>query len=493
MFARHLVQLFERDFKEFAQEDFLIKGISVDSREVRPNYCFFAISGSRADGHDYIEEAVSRGARVIILQKGHPAAVNSAKRFQNKAIFIAVDEPRMFLAKVAAEFFDNPAEKLKIVGVTGTNGKTTVSFLVKNLFKSIGQEAGLIGTIYYKVAGHTLPAKNTTPDTIKINCLLSQMVEHDIKYAVMEVSSHALDQDRIAGIKFNTVIFTNLTPEHLDYHKNMGDYFSSKAKLFTNLNPDQFAVINVDDEYGVRLKKLTKGKIVDFGIVNKKAKVWAEDIKFGLDRTSFVAEMPAGKMKFTTRLVGKYNIYNILACICVGVIHGMELSTIGACVENMDPVPGRLERIQCGQAFEVFVDYAHTGDALQNVLSTLRQLHPRKIITVFGCGGERDRTKRPVMGKIASRFSDFLILTNDNPRGEDEVKIIEDIKKGFGPDFKNYDVVYAREQAIRDALEIAKEGDFVLIAGKGHETYQIFKDKTIDSDDREIARKILSG
>ena len=284
-----------------------------------------------------------------------------------------------------------------------------------------------------------------------------------------------------------------LAPEHLDYHKNMGDYFSSKAKLFTNLNPDQFAVINVDDEYGVRLKKLTKGKIVDFGIVNKKAKVWAEDIKFGLDRTSFVAEMPAGKMKFTTRLVGKYNIYNILACICVGVIHGMELSTIGACVENMDPVPGRLERIQCGQAFEVFVDYAHTGDALQNVLSTLRQLHPRKIITVFGCGGERDRTKRPVMGKIASRFSDFLILTNDNPRGEDEVKIIEDIKKGFGPDFKNYDVVYAREQAIRDALEIAKEGDFVLIAGKGHETYQIFKDKTIDSDDREIARKILSG
>ncbi len=492
MNARRIIELLGKNPDNYCFDDFLVRGLSVDSREVGTDYCFVAVDGEQTDGHNYIKEALQRGARVIVYQKSR-AVESYYPEYEKKAIFVGVDNSRLILGKLAAEFFNNPAKKIKNIGITGTNGKTTVSFLIEQILQNYGLNPGVIGTICYKVADHILPAKNTTPDAIKLHHLFLHMVEHKMTHALIEVSSHALDQFRTEEIEFKIAVFTNLTHDHLDYHLDIERYFSAKARLFTKLDRQSFAVINVDDEKGRKLRDLTPAKVLDYGIENQKAAVRAENIRLGLNQTQFTLITPSGKIEIKTRLIGRHNIYNILAGICVGLLEKVSLESMQAAVEEMRAVPGRLERIQSAEPFEVFVDYAHTEDALKNVLTALKELRSHRIITVFGCGGDRDKKKRPLMGKVTSQMSDFLVITNDNPRSEKPESIIADIKSGFGPEFKNYKVILNRRQAIAYAIAQAEKKDFVLIAGKGHETQQIFKDKTISFDDRKVASEILKS
>lgn len=490
--AKQILKLLEINLENYNFNDFLIKGLSTDSREVSPDYIFVAIQGSLDDGHNFIAQAVQKGARLIIYENGKKEKVLHHLG-NKKVLFAGVDYPRQILGKLACEFFNYPGKKLKVIGITGTNGKTTTTFLIESLLKEDNLRPGVIGTIHYKIGDHLLSAKNTTPDAIKLQHLFWHMVEHGLTHAVMEVSSHALAQGRVDGIEFNTAVFTNLTQDHLDYHKDLDDYFSAKTKLFIGLKKQHNAVINIDSGYGERLKEMTQAKIFDYGIKNQKAMIKAEEIKLKLDHTLFKVNTPKGKLDIKTNLIGRHNIYNILACIGVGLAEGLNFDAIAKAIEKVESVPGRLERIDAKGGFKVFVDYAHTDDALKNVLSTLRELRPNKIITVFGCGGDRDKKKRPLMGKVTSQLSDFLVLTNDNPRSEEPERIIEDIKTGFALNFNNYAVILDRQKAIAQAVSLAKENDFVLIAGKGHETYQIFKDKTIDFDDRRIVQEVLEG
>ncbi len=469
--------------------DFTVRGLALDSRQVGRDYCFFACPGALEDGHDYIDAAVKAGARLVIYEQEHPGVDTG----RPGVIFAAVPDVRKIVAVVSSRFFGNPSEKLKITGITGTNGKTTVSFFLDRIFAENGIHSGLIGTIKYRVNDHTLPAKNTTPDALRINHLFRHMIDHGLTHCIMEVSSHALDQHRVEGIAFENVVFTNLTPEHLDYHKNMDDYFRVKAKLFESIDAQKYAIINADSEYGQKLKSLTKANILDYGIDNKQAAIRAEGITLGLKRTVFNLVTPWGRKKVQSGIIGRHNVYNVLAAAAVALRENIPLEEIVRAMKKLDFVPGRLERVGKGTTFQVFVDYAHTDDALQNVLTALRELSPRKIITVFGCGGDRDHSKRPRMGRVAAQLSDYVILTNDNPRGEKPAQIIKEIQGGFSADFKDFRVVLNRKTAIEQALKLARRRDFVLIAGKGHETYQIFDGMTIKFDDRKIVSEILAN
>ncbi|MFH2137000.1 MAG: UDP-N-acetylmuramoyl-L-alanyl-D-glutamate--2,6-diaminopimelate ligase [Candidatus Omnitrophota bacterium] len=492
MKASEIIKLLGKEPEFLTGEDFPVKGISIDSRKVVPDSCFVAIEGVHADGHDFIEQVFLRGARIIIYNISKQEKISLLKNNQ-QIVCVGVDNTRKVLGMLAAEFFGQPARKLKMIGITGTNGKTTTSFLIENMLKNCGFKSGVIGTIYYKIEDKFIKAHNTTPDAITLNSLFLEMVQKKLTHAVMEVSSHALDQQRIGGIGFNIALFTNLTHDHLDYHRDIEDYFSAKAKLFTELDKSGYALINGDDEYGKRLKTMTRAKVIDYAIIDRQAAVRAENIQLTAQGTSFTVVTLPGSGYVKTKLIGKHNIYNILGCICVGLCQGIELQSICDTMSKAETVPGRLEQISSAEPFEVFIDYAHTDDALKNVLSALREIKPKKIITVFGCGGDRDKKKRPLMGKIASRMSDFVIITNDNPRTEEPEEIISHIKNGFDREFENYKVIPDRKQAIKEAVHKAEAGDFVLIAGKGHETYQIFKDKTIDFDDRKVVREILDS
>jgi len=489
MNASDIIKLLQDKTVEHDQVDFKVKGLSIDSREVGMDYCFIAFKGVNEDAHSYIKAAIDKGAKMIIYDKNHEFEDLNKGDFKD-VIFAGVKDTKAAAGRVSAEFFDRPSEKLNIIGITGTNGKTTISFLLEHIFRESGFESGLIGTVHYRISDHIMPSKNTTPDVIKLNHLFQHMVDHGLRYCVMEVSSHALDQRRVEGIDFNSAIFTNLSPEHLDYHENMEEYFKAKARLFESLNYNKNAIINIDDVFGMRLKVLTKAKILDYGIENKDAMVRAENIDLGIDQTRFKIITPWGKQQVKTHLIGRHNVYNILAAVCAGILAEIDLKHIVKAVETLRFVPGRLEKVATDSNFTVFVDYAHTEDALKKVLSTLRELAPRKIITVFGCGGDRDREKRPLMGKAASSLSDYVILTNDNPRSELPMEIIKEIEEGFMPGFKSYEVLLNRRLAIKRALELAQDRDFVLIAGKGHETYQIFNDKTIDFDDRKTVQEL---
>ncbi len=473
-------------------EDFKIRGLSIDSRKVGRDFCFIAIKGTDTDGHNFIKHAAANGARLIVYDKKRKDDVENIA-FKQKVSCVGVNNTRAAAASLAAKFFDQPNEKLKITGVTGTNGKTTVSFLLEHIFNCNERSSGLIGTVHYKIADHILGAKNTTPDAVTVWNLLYNMVEHGLEHCVMEVSSHALDQSRTEGIDFTHAVFTNITHDHLDYHQDLENYFAAKAKLFQGLLPHRYAVINADDPYGRRLEQMTKANLMDYAIENEKAKIKAENIKLGIDGTEFTLTAPAGPVKIKTSILGRYNVYNILAAAAVAVIEGISLESIAAAIESFECPPGRLEQLKADQPFKVFVDYAHTDDALKNVLQAMRELEPARIITVFGCGGNRDKKKRPLMGAIASELSDFLLITNDNPRKEDAEIIIDNIVAGFPAGFMNYERIPDRKKAIARALNLAAAGDFVLIAGKGHETNQTFKDKTIEFDDKKIALEILEN
>lgn len=466
--------------------DFEVKGISCNSKTVKEDSIFVAVCGTHADGHRFIEEAMDRGAKAVIVQS--PQAIISVG--PRKANFITASDTRKVLAKLAAEFYGNPSRGMKVVGITGTNGKTTISYLIEAILKETGFNPAVIGTVNYRFKDKIIPAKNTTPGPIELQSMLSDMLKEKVNYVIMEVSSHALDQDRTDGINFGSAIFTNLTQDHLDYHGTLENYFQTKAKLFKNIDSDSFAVINQDDAYGSRLKRLTSAQIVTYAIDNC-ADVIAGDIKFDVSHTEFLLSCQKKKTNFKTPLIGRYNVYNILAAVTFALREGLGLSVIRTVIEKFCFIPGRLERIDFKGDFWVFVDYAHTEDALSCVIRTLRQLSKNRVIVVFGCGGERDRTKRPKMGYVVSELADYAIITSDNPRSEDPLEIIEDIKKGMRKN--NFCVIADRREAISKSLSMAKSGDIVLVAGKGHENYQILKDRVVDFDDRRVIRECLKS
>jgi len=459
-----------------------IKGISCNSENIRPGYLFVAIAGCRHDGHSFVKEAIARGAVALILEKNLPLKEKPAK--------ILVSDSQTALAAVCARFFGHPAGKLKVIGVTGTNGKTTVSYLIEKILNCAGYPSGIIGTVSYRVGRNERPAVNTTPQADLLQSLLQEIVLSKSKYAIIEVSSHALTQRRVEGVSFSSALFTNLTPEHLDYHKSLSRYFSCKASLFEGLSASSLAIVNTDDPYGRKLVKRINSRLLTFGIASP-AQIQAKDIALTLKQSRFKAVTPKGTIEITSPLIGRHNVYNILAAISAAFAENIDFAHIASGVGELNAVCGRLERVDCGQAFELFIDYAHTEDALEKILQALRQVSKNRIILVFGCGGDRDKAKRPAMGKVATELSDVAIITSDNPRSEEPERIISDILKGVDKKKDNYQVVLDRFEAIGRAVSLAGAADTVVIAGKGHETVQIFADRTIHFNDREAVEKVL--
>lgn len=465
--------------------DFEVKGITSNSKNVDEDFVFVAIDGTKHDGHKFVGEAVNKGAAAVVSKYKI-----SDTGLRNNISLIQVDDTRKILGALAARFYGYPSSSMKVVGVTGTNGKTTITYLLEAILKKNGVNPAVIGTVNYRFKEKVVPSQNTTPGPVELQQLLAEASSQGANYTVMEVSSHSLHQHRTEGIDFHSAIFINLTQDHLDYHKNKEDYFQAKAKLFNNLKAGAFAVINQDDAYGRRLIDMVKTDIITFGI-DKDSDVTAKDIYFTSGHTEFTLKTPDDEMRLRTGLIGQYNVYNILAAAAWGIKEDISISAIKEALSVFYSVPGRLEKVPANNGVSVLVDYAHTEDALRNVISALRQVAEKSIIVVFGCGGERDKTKRPKMGLTVSELADFAIITNDNPRSEEPENIIEDIKRGIKKD--NYCVIPERRDAIGKALSLARIGDIVLVAGKGHENYQILKDKTIPFDDREVARECLAS
>ena len=462
-----------------------IQDICDDSRTVRKGVLFVAASGVVQDGHSFIKDAVRKNAAAIVL-----ANRDFSFLIPSSIPYILVKDAKAALAVIADVFFGYPYQHVQCIGITGTNGKTTVSFLVREILLSAEKKCGLIGTIGYAVDETMRPLKNTTPGPLEMRRFIKEMVDAGNRYVVMEVSSHALDQERICGLVFRTAIFTNLTQDHLDYHKTMDAYFSAKQKLFHDyVNAQSSLIINTDDPFGARLLRVSKGKKISYGF-SKKSDVGIESFRLKHDGSVASIRTPAGPLEISTKLVGRHNLYNILAAVALGVSEGVSSEVIRKSIARVSLVPGRLDRIDSRKGFSVFVDYAHTDDALKNVLESLRVLaHNGRIITVFGCGGDRDKGKRPKMGHVATSLSDYCIITSDNPRSEDPRDIIEQITAGIT--LKNFEIEIDRRTAIHKALLMARKEDIVLVAGKGHESYQIIKDQVLPFDDKIIVKNIF--
>jgi len=460
-----------------------VKGIACDSQNIAPGFIFVAIKGAACDGHKYIDDAVKKGAKTVIVQD---------KEFKDKSgdgvCYVSVEDTRKALAGLAAGFYGYPSEKLKVIGITGTNGKTTITYLIEAILKEANLKPAVIGTINHRFQGKLIRAKNTTPGAGDLQAMFKEMLDNGVSHVIMEVSSHALDQHRVAGINFHSAIFTNLTQDHLDYHQNLENYFQAKAKLFTCLKPNALAIINNDDEYAKKLIKLTPARVVTYGI-KYNVDILAKGINFDAMHTEFVLKAGFAEIGLNVQLLGRHNIYNILAAIAFAVNEGIDKAVIKSALEKFSLVPGRLEKIENKKNISLLVDYAHTEDALRNVISTLREITKNKIIVVFGCGGERDKAKRPKMGGVVTELADYAVITNDNPRSEDPQQIINDII--FGIKKNNYCVIPDRREAIKKAITLAKPQDIVLIAGKGHENCQILKNERIPFDDREVAFECL--
>lgn len=467
-----------------------ITGLSYDSRRVVAGDLFFAIQGTKDDGSKYISSALEKGARAIVTDKIVSVPDNIP--------LIIVPDTRQALADISVNYYHNPSKDLLVIAVTGTNGKTTITYLIESIFTVAGYKVGVCGTINYRWPGHSFSNPVTTPESVDLQKMFYEMKQDGVQVVVMEVSSHSLVQGRVRGINYNAAIFTNLTRDHLDFHKTMENYYEAKSKLFLGLDDkeDRFAIINTDDQWGKKLynrirQQKKQVKVLSYG-TSKQQDIFAEKIKLDHGKTLFNVNLNDKKYQIETPLLGLYNVYNSLAAITASSVLGIKPNKIIKGLEKFTVVPGRLEKVDAGQPFTVVVDYAHTDDALTNVLASLRKLNPSKIITVFGCGGDRDRSKRPLMGEAATKLSDFVFVTSDNPRSEDPSKIVLDIEVGIKRTEKtNYEIVVDRREAIERAIKHAQPGDIVLLAGKGHETYQIFRDKTIHFDDREIAREIL--
>ena len=465
-----------------ACRDINVQAVCSDSRQVTPGSLFVALRGVKEEGVRYIPDAVGKGARVIVTESAEwPAGVAVP-------CVLRVPDARRCLQKLVWRFYGKDCQGLRIIGVTGTNGKTTVTFLVESILNEAGKRCGVVGTINTRLGNTVWPSNNTTPGLVENFRFLSEIAARGAEACVMEVSSHGLHQGRVDGIVFSQAVLTNVTQDHLDYHSSMEEYFLAKARLFDTLGPQNTAVINGDDVYGRRLCSMTKGLVQTYGI-DSPADFRAEDIRLSLDGTEFSVASSGGRFPVRTALIGKHNVYNVLAACAVGLNERLSVEEIQAGIESCRSVPGRMEAVPCGQPFHVFIDYAHTDDALQNALCSIKAISPARIILVFGCGGDRDTGKRPKMGRIASEFADQVIVTNDNPRTEDPGKIIDQILSGFSHD--RYRVIPDRAAAIETAVRDAVSGDVVLIAGKGHENYQIFKDRTVPFDEHAIVRRCL--
>jgi UDP-N-acetylmuramoyl-L-alanyl-D-glutamate--2,6-diaminopimelate ligase len=461
-----------------------VTSLAYDSRRVQPGTLFFAIQGEKADGHAFIPRALERGAVAVVSERIPPSDLASR--------WVRVPRIRRALSTAGRVFFGQPDLRLQLIGITGTNGKTTTAFLVDSILRAAGIRAGLFGTIEYRVGDRVLPALNTTPESLDLWSYFRQIVDAGGTGVVMEVSSHALAQERVWGFPYAVAVFTNLTQDHLDYHKDFEHYYEAKRRLFEGLGtpPPQWAVINLDDPWGRKLLDVPCPQRLTYGM-NSNAQVKVKHLDRRHNGLEGTIVTPAGKVQLASSLLGRVNLANILAATAASIAYGIPLEKIEKGIKDLKAVPGRCERIDEGQPFLVIVDYAHTDDALRNVLSTARELTHNRLIVVFGCGGERDRTKRPLMGEAAGSLSDLAVLTSDNPRGEDPLLIMSDALVGLQKAGKPYWAEVDREVAIRKAVEDAREGDVVVLAGKGHETYQILKDRTIPFDDREIARKVL--
>lgn len=461
-----------------------VRGICYDSRQVMAGTLFVAVKGYQTDGHNYIGNAASAGATTVVIERD--------VEVPEGLTVIKVADSRKALALLADRFYQHPSKKITMVGVTGTNGKTTTTHLIRAIWNKVGINTGVIGTIHNLIGDRVLPVTNTTPESLDLQKLLAQMVDEQVKGVAMEVSSHALALSRVAGVDYDVAVFTNITQDHLDFHGNMEEYLAAKAKLFqANI---KYAVINADDPAAEQLIKVTQGKIITYAI-EQDADVKAKDIQVTARGVNFTACGPWGEHKLELKLTGRFNVYNSLAAYTVGMALGYQGEVVKAALEGVGGVAGRFELVDRGQGFAVVVDYAHTPDGLENILTTARQITKGRLITVFGCGGDRDRTKRPIMGEIAARYSDLAMVTSDNPRTEDPDKIIEDVvagvKKLAAPE--NYMVIPDRRQAINRAVEMAQDGDVVVIAGKGHEDYQIIGTTKHHFDDREVAAEALEA
>ena len=495
--------------------DININSIHYRAQEVQPAGLFVAIEGQTADGHDYIDQALANGAAAVVVQKKPGQFFLSediAGREDKNQVIIQVPDTRIALADLAACFYNYPSQNMSLTGITGTNGKTTVAYLIESILLKAGFNVGVIGTINYRFANRAFPNPMTTPESLDLQRILSEMLQAGVSHVVMEASSHAMDLNRIRGCRFNVAVFTNLSQDHLDYHGDMQSYWSSKKRLFTehlthgSQNDNALAVINCDDPRGKELAGALSVKNIKTGSAPD-CDIKAETSRYGLVGTNGRVSIPGGSFDFKTPLVGSHNLENILSASGAAAALNIAPDTIKAGIEALAAIPGRLESIENYSGRFVYVDYAHTPDALENALSALKAIALARIICVFGCGGDRDKKKRPMMGEIVARLCDLAVVTSDNPRSEDPATIIdqilpgigqangcrysaEDLKTGF--DKKGYAVEPDRRRAINLAIRVSRPDDAVLIAGKGHETYQILGDITIDFDDREEARKALA-
>lgn len=459
-----------------------VSGICFDSRKVEEGFLFVAVRGTQTDGHDFITKAIGLGAKTIVCEQLPESIVENVT-------FVTVKNTSHALGIISSNFFETPSEKLKLTGVTGTNGKTTTATLLYQLFSNLGYKTGLISTVENRVADEVVHATHTTPDPIQLNQLLRRMVDAGCTYVFMEVSSHAVSQDRIAGLKFSGAIFTNITHDHLDYHKTFENYIKAKKKFFDDLPGDAFALVNADDKRGMVMLQNTKAAKHTFGIkklTDFKAKIITNSIE-GL-------ELDVDGKNVWFKMIGDFNAYNLLGVYSTAVLLGQEPDEVLTQLSSLRGAPGRFEQVSPGAKIIAIVDYAHTPDALQNVLETINQFRTgtEQVITVVGCGGNRDKTKRPLMASIASRLSDKVVLTSDNPRDEDPMLIIQEMQAGVMPSESRKTLVIAdREEAIKTACMMAKEKDIVLVAGKGHEDYQEIKGVKHPFDDRKVVERML--
>ena len=463
-------------------------GVAYDSRDVGRGVIFAALEGRRASGESFVEDAVKRGA-VAVLGCG----LQLRKR---RVPYIEVPDPRRGMAEIACALYGYPSRRLKVVGITGTNGKTTVSLLVRDMLRAAGMRPGLVGTLRYEIGERKVPAQRTTPEAPDLQRMLDEMVRSGCDSLAMEVSSHALAQHRVHGVEFDVAVFTNLTHDHLDYHHSMDEYFESKALLF---QPSGYArrqtslVINVDDAWGrkLALRGGSRNNLVTYGTWPE-ARVRADAVQMDLRGIRFTVHTPWGAREIKLNLLGRFNLLNALAALAAGGALGLDLDALVHALQQAEPPPGRLEPIPNARQLHVFVDYSHTEDALESVLRSLREMTGGRLICVFGCGGDRDRMKRPRMGSVSARYADVTVLTSDNPRDEDPAAIVREIGQGCAAAREVHQVIDRRE-AIALALQTAQAGDAVLIAGKGHETVQEIGEERIPFDDREVVREILDA
>jgi len=465
-----------------------ITGVVYDPLRVKPGFLYVAINIYTQldkieipDGHAGIQDAIKNGAVAVMLQQDQPLPAHIVK--------VLVPDSRWAIGKIATRFYNAPSDTLKLLAVTGTNGKTTTTHIVESIFIQ-KFKIGLIGTLYYKLNGVIHKSKDTTPEPPDLQEILRRMADERFDYCIMETSSHGIEFHRLNGCKFKVAVFTNLTQDHLDFHKTMENYLQAKLKLFKWLLPEDYAVVNIDDASGIRFVQATQAKAITYGLSDQ-ADVRATNIRYHIKGTDYRLITPKGDIDISTKLVGQFNVYNALAAVGVALSQNIDLATIKAGLEAKIWVSGRFELVEMGQEFAVVVDYAHTPDGVENVLSLAKSLKPERVITLFGCGGDRDKEKRPIMGETAARYSDVIILTADNPRTEDPLQIIEEIAKGCPQSLVQR--IPDRGDAIRHAVAMARPGDIVMILGKGHETTQTLKNRTVEFNDRVEAEKALQA